>query len=149
MILSISQANLLPETTSQYLFTSPLSSHRAEKSPLPNASQGIFSPTRLQFLSKLYLTADVEKIWSHVRTLRGIVASYSQPQPCLEDPPPSFNPLADRYFKAHGYQASTLFNIGHIFAECSGDGDVFIQCLADRGTAWTEAEWIWEILNNL
>ena len=152
MILSISQANFLPETSSQHLFTSPPSSHRAEKSPLPNASQGISLPlnyTKLQFLSKLYLTADVEKVWSNVRTLRGIVASYSQPQPCLEDPPPSFNPLADRYFQTHGYQASTLFNIGRIFAECSGDGDAFVQCLADRGTAWTEAERIWEILTNL
>jgi hypothetical protein len=79
--LSILQANFLLETTSQYFFTSPPSSHRAEKSPLPNASQGIFFFTQLQFLSKLYLTADVKKVWSNVRTLRGIVASYSQPQP--------------------------------------------------------------------
>jgi hypothetical protein len=43
--------------------------------------------------------------------LRGIIASHSQPQPSLEDPPPTFNPLADRYFVTHGYQASTLFNI--------------------------------------
>ena len=118
------------------------------KSKAQRKSRYFFFWTRLQFLSSLYITADVEKVWSHVRTLRGIVASYSQPQPILEDPPPSFNPLADRYFETHGYQAATLFNIGRIFAECSGDGDAFVQCLADRGTAWTEAEWIWEILNN-
>ena len=141
LIISILQANFLAETTSQYHLTSPSSSQR------PGASQGFFFWTRLQFISKLYITADIEKVWSHVRTLRGIVASHSQPQPFLEDPPPSFNHLADRYFKSHGYQAATLFNIGRIFAECSGDGDAFVQCLADRGIAWTEAEWIWEILN--
>jgi hypothetical protein len=137
----ISHANFLAETNSQYHLTSPSSSQR------PGASQGIFFWLSYNLYLN-YITADVEKVWSHVRTFRGIVASYSQPQPFLEDPPPSFNHLADRYFETHGYQAATLFNIGRIFAECSGDGDAFVQCLADRGTAWTEAEWIWEILNN-
>lgn len=86
-------------------------------------------------------------IWSHTRTLRGIVATHSHPQCRFEDPPPTFNPLADRYFETHGYQAATLFNISHILAESGGQAEVFVQSLASRGTAFTEAEWIWEILN--
>ena len=71
------------------------------------------------------------------------------PPPCFEDSPPSFNPLADHYFETHGYQASTLFNIDCIFAECSSDGGAFVQCLTERRTASTKAEWIWELLNLL
>lgn len=88
------------------------------------------------------------KIWSHSRTLRGIVATHSHPQCSFEDPPPSFNPLADRYFETHGYQAATLFNISHILAQSGGDAETFVQSLTERGTAFiTEAEWIWEVLN--
>lgn len=87
------------------------------------------------------------EIWSHTRTLRGIIATHSHPQSTLEDPPPSFNPLADRYFETHGYQAATLFNISQILAESNGDAFAFIQKLASCGTAYTEAEWIWEVLN--
>lgn len=87
------------------------------------------------------------EIWSHTRTLRGIIATHSQPQPCFEDPPPSFNPLADRYFETHGYQASTIFNIAHILTESDGSREAFVRMLASRGTAYTEAEWIWEVLN--
>lgn len=86
-------------------------------------------------------------IWSHTRTLRGIIATHSHPQRCLEDPPPSFNPLADRYFATHGYQAATLFNISHMLVESGGNAEAFVQSLASRGTAYTEAEWIWEVLN--
>jgi len=46
----------------------------------------------------------------------------------------------------HGFQASTLHTIAQILQECDGDSDTFIQFLTDRGTAQTEAEWIWEIL---
>ena len=94
-----------------------------------------------------YLIADSLRIWSHVRTLRGIVATHSQPQRSLEDPPPSFNPLADRYFETHGYQTATLFNISHILAESGGNSEAFVENLASWGTAFTEAEWIWEVLN--
>ena len=94
-----------------------------------------------------YLIADSLRIWSHVRTLRGIVATHSQPQRSLEDPPPSFNPLADRYFETHGYQTATLFNISHILAESGSNSEAFVENLASQGTAFTEAEWIWEVLN--
>jgi len=76
------------------------------------------------------------------------VSSYAEAptQPFFEDPPPLFNGLADRYFSTHGFQASMLHTIAQVLQECDGNSDTFIQFLTDRGTAHTEAEWIWEIL---
>ncbi|KDR81012.1 hypothetical protein GALMADRAFT_241627 [Galerina marginata CBS 339.88] len=92
------------------------------------------------------LPCGADQVWSNIRSLRGIVGQYLDPEDLPDEPYPTFNPLADYYFKTHGYRASTLCKIANLLQAANGDRDIFINDLASRGTAVTEAEWIWHIL---
>ena len=125
------------------------SSNHVPASPSKSTSETVFPLSRQLSTSlpssPLQVTPTVYK---HIRSLDKIVgAIHGHPgiRPSHDPSLPSFGDVADNYLQAHGYNLSALYHIQH--ALTLGHSHSFINYLASRGMAWTEAEYLWDLIH--
>lgn len=130
------------------------SSYRYDTSSIERASSSSSSSTSMfQSPSQENTIYDVnshlgQRIWTHVRTICGIVKTHFSQPPIdnTQEMPPNFNAFANWYFKSHGYTSSTLWIFFHIWGSNKDSEDKFVDALWNYGVPRTEAEWIGSLL---
>jgi len=91
-------------------------------------------------------------IYRHCRNLRGIVQTIYTGSEALwagengldKESPPSMGEHADRFFRAFGFESSSLWVIYEAYT--NGRRSTFVSQLMHRGVAQLEAEWMWDNL---
>lgn len=87
-------------------------------------------------------------IFTHVRSMRGIVASLYHPTPTLdvEDLARPLGFLATRYLTSHGYGRAEVETILQAYRRFGADSETFIMELAKGGMAVTEARFLFLLM---
>jgi len=91
-------------------------------------------------------------IYQHRRNLRGIVQTIYTGSEAVrarengldKESPPSMGEHADRFFRAFGFESSSLWVIYEAYT--NGRRSTFVSQLMHRGVAQLEAEWMWDNL---
>ena len=124
---------------------SPMKSSRAN-SPVKPSVYPAWSAPGPSSVSPHPADNEDNTIWSYVRDLRGVVGILYRSVP-PSPPSESLGERADRYLLAHGYTHPAITTIT-LAAHSSSSHTEFAEALAVQGVPWTEAEWLWDIIDH-
>ncbi|KAF8154052.1 hypothetical protein B0H34DRAFT_860957 [Crassisporium funariophilum] len=132
--------------SSGYTLSSPARQLRSD-SPSPYSTQLLAKKSGAHSFCDAPLVN--EPLYSYVRDITGVVGTIDKPQQfeSKKTSVPSFNALTHLYFQTHGYLASAQLIIALAYNN-NDKAEGFVEYLANRGMAWTEAEFLWEIITN-
>ena len=87
-------------------------------------------------------------VYQYVQSLAGVISSLARRLAVQledEDILTSLGANALKYLKAHGYTISSIHHIDHAYTSSNNLQD-FIGYLHPRGMAWTEAAYLWDLI---
>jgi hypothetical protein len=79
-----------------------------------------------------------------VQTIYAGSGAAGAPENVDRESPPSMGEQADRFFRAFGFESSSLWVIYEAYT--NGSRRTFVSQLMHRGVAQLEAEWMWDTL---